>query len=41
MTGRYFRDCEPVELAGVATDEQAARRLWDVSESLIADALGS
>jgi NAD(P)-dependent dehydrogenase (short-subunit alcohol dehydrogenase family) len=41
VTGRYFRDCEPVELAGIAADEPAARRLWDVSESLIGDALGS
>jgi len=41
VTGRYFRDCEPVDVAGVAADEQAARRLWDVSEALIADALGS
>ncbi|HEY7134465.1 MAG TPA: SDR family oxidoreductase [Acidimicrobiia bacterium] len=40
VTGRYFRDCEAVELAGVAADEQAAGRLWDVSEALLANVPG-
>ena len=46
--GRYFEDCHEAEvvdqlrgLAGVlphALDPEAARRLWDVSEQLVADA---
>jgi NAD(P)-dependent dehydrogenase (short-subunit alcohol dehydrogenase family) len=41
VSGRYFRDCEPVELTGPAADGDAARRLWDVSAALVDGAIGS
>ena len=41
ITGRYFMDCEPVAPSALALDEDAARRLWEVSEELVACALGA
>jgi retinol dehydrogenase-12 len=35
-TGQYFARCRPVKPARVATDDAAARRLWEVSEALVA-----
>ncbi|KAJ3606446.1 hypothetical protein NHX12_025967 [Muraenolepis orangiensis] len=35
VSGRYFADCEEVPLLDKATDEGAARRLWDLSERLV------
>ena len=35
-TGQYFARCRPVKPAAVATDDAAARRLWEVSEALVA-----
>jgi len=32
--GLYFRDCKPVEPSKVAQDDEAAKKLWDVSETL-------
>jgi NAD(P)-dependent dehydrogenase (short-subunit alcohol dehydrogenase family) len=34
VTGTYFVDCRPKAPAAPATDVEAARRLWDVSEEL-------
>lgn len=34
VTGKYFRDCEPVEPSPAARDSGAARRLWEVSARL-------
>lgn len=34
VTGKYFRDCEPVEPSPAARDSEAARRLWEVSARL-------
>lgn len=34
-TGEYFFDCRPVSLAPNATDDEAARRLWEVSEAMV------
>jgi NAD(P)-dependent dehydrogenase (short-subunit alcohol dehydrogenase family) len=41
VSGRYFVECEPVEVSDVARDMAAARRLWDVSEQLVAGALAA
>jgi NAD(P)-dependent dehydrogenase (short-subunit alcohol dehydrogenase family) len=41
MSGRYFVECEPVEPSEIARDAAAARRLWDVSEQLVAGALAA
>jgi hypothetical protein len=41
VSGRYFVECEPVEVSDVARDAAAARRLWDVSEQLVAGALAA
>jgi hypothetical protein len=47
VSGRYFDDCNEAEVdvltarhgvASYALDPEAAARLWDVSESLTADA---
>jgi NAD(P)-dependent dehydrogenase (short-subunit alcohol dehydrogenase family) len=34
VTGEYFIDERPVALAGAATDDEAARRLWSISERM-------
>ena len=36
FTGGYFAKCAPVEPTAIAQDDEAARRLWAVSEELIA-----
>jgi NAD(P)-dependent dehydrogenase (short-subunit alcohol dehydrogenase family) len=36
VTGRYFRDCVPVDTGPVSADPDAARRLWEISEELVA-----
>jgi NAD(P)-dependent dehydrogenase (short-subunit alcohol dehydrogenase family) len=36
VTGRYFVDSEPVELTPVASDPTAARRLWEITEHIVA-----
>ena len=36
ITGRYFADCEITELTPVAADPEAAARLWDETEKLLA-----
>ena len=36
VNGQYFARCRPVAPSPVATDDAAARRLWEVSESLVA-----
>jgi NAD(P)-dependent dehydrogenase (short-subunit alcohol dehydrogenase family) len=36
VTGEYFVRCDPARPARVATDDDAARRLWSVSEELVA-----
>jgi len=35
VTGKYFEEQRPVDPAPLAQDPDLARRLWDVSESLI------
>ena len=35
-TGEYFTRCRAVKPSRLATDDAAARRLWEVSEALIA-----
>jgi NAD(P)-dependent dehydrogenase (short-subunit alcohol dehydrogenase family) len=35
-TGKYFADCHEQEPSKAATDSDAARRLWEVSERLVA-----
>ncbi len=37
MSGRYFRDCREAGLGPIASDAGAARRLWEVSEALVAE----
>ena len=37
-TGGYYARCKPASLSRAARDEAAAKRLWAVTESLIADA---
>ncbi len=34
VTGRYFAKCRPATTTAIAQDEDAARRLWDVSAEL-------
>jgi NAD(P)-dependent dehydrogenase (short-subunit alcohol dehydrogenase family) len=36
VTGQYFARCRPAAVSRVARDDDAARRLWDVSEALVA-----
>lgn len=36
--GGYYASCKPAKLARPARDEQAAQRLWEVTEKLVADA---
>jgi WW domain-containing oxidoreductase len=36
VTGKYFRDCNPAEPWPVGRDDDAARRLWEVSEAIVA-----
>ena len=35
ITGAYWVKCAPVEPSDAALDDDAARRLWDVSEQLV------
>lgn len=37
-TGGYYARCKPASLSRAAQDDAAAKRLWQVTESLIADA---
>jgi NAD(P)-dependent dehydrogenase (short-subunit alcohol dehydrogenase family) len=39
VTAKYFADCRESQPTSVALDDEAARRLWDVSEELIAGAM--
>jgi hypothetical protein len=36
ITGAYWVKCAPVTPSTAAQDDDAARRLWDVSEQLVA-----
>jgi NAD(P)-dependent dehydrogenase (short-subunit alcohol dehydrogenase family) len=36
VTGKYFYKCKPATPSKVAQDDDAARRLWEVSEQLVA-----
>lgn len=36
VTGGYFHKCKPATPSAVARDDASARRLWDVSEQLVA-----
>jgi NAD(P)-dependent dehydrogenase (short-subunit alcohol dehydrogenase family) len=36
ISGRYFADYEPLSSSPASCDEEAARRLWEISEDLIA-----
>jgi len=38
LTGHYFYKCAPVEPSTVAQDDEAAKRLWAISEELLASA---
>jgi NAD(P)-dependent dehydrogenase (short-subunit alcohol dehydrogenase family) len=38
VTGGYFYKCAPASISAAAQDDAAARRLWDVSEQLVASA---
>jgi NAD(P)-dependent dehydrogenase (short-subunit alcohol dehydrogenase family) len=38
VTGEYFYKCRPAPISKAARDDAAARRLWDVSEELVASA---
>src|SRR6266508_2021908 len=38
VTGGYFYKCAPASISSAAQDDAAARRLWDVSEQLVAGA---
>jgi NAD(P)-dependent dehydrogenase (short-subunit alcohol dehydrogenase family) len=40
VTGKYFADCRESQPIPVALDDDAARRLWQVSEQLVAGAAG-
>jgi NAD(P)-dependent dehydrogenase (short-subunit alcohol dehydrogenase family) len=40
VTGKYFADCKEAETTAVAQDDEAARRLWEASEALVAEANG-
>lgn len=35
VSGKYFANCKEEELMAKATDEQAAKRLWDVSRRMV------
>jgi len=35
VTGEYFIDAKPVQLSTSATDDEAARRLWEASERMV------
>ena len=35
VTGEYFRDCAATEPSEFATDAEAGRRLWELSEELL------
>jgi len=35
VKGGYFSDCRPARASAVATDPDAARRLWELSESMV------
>lgn len=39
ITGEYFDDCKVVKTGPISEDPDAARRLWEVSEQLVAEAL--
>lgn len=39
VSGYYFADCNPEEPTAQMQDAEAARKLWDVSEQLVADYL--
>ena len=36
VNGYYFVDCNPLEPSAEAQDMQAAKKLWNVSEQLVA-----
>lgn len=38
VTGKYFLDCKEAQPTAVAQDDEAARALWDISETLVARA---
>jgi hypothetical protein len=38
-TGGYYAKCKPISMSKRARDDVAARRLWDVSDALLADVL--
>jgi hypothetical protein len=38
VTGEYFSRSRPVRASAAATDDAAARRLWAVTEELVASA---
>ena len=40
VTGKYFADCREATPTPIAQDDEAAERLWRVSEELVADASG-
>jgi len=35
FTGEYFIDARPVPRSPAATDDEAARRLWELSEQMV------
>jgi hypothetical protein len=35
VTGEYFIDSRPVQLTDKAIDDEAARRLWELSEEMV------
>ena len=35
VTGEYFRDCAATKPSKYASDDEAARRLWELSEQLL------
>jgi NAD(P)-dependent dehydrogenase (short-subunit alcohol dehydrogenase family) len=39
VTGGYYAKCKPISMSKRARDDVAARRLWDVSDALLADYL--
>lgn len=41
VTGKYFFDCRPVTPSRTARDPEAARRLWEESEKLVASVGGT
>ncbi len=40
-TGGYYHDRTAIPVSAAAADDEAARRLWDESENLVAKSLGS